>query len=529
MNQALGSMALVLHAHLPYVRHPEHEDFLEEDWLFEAITECYVPLLRAFDTLDGEGVGSRLTMTVTPSLASMLADPLLESRYRRHLQKMQDLVAHEVAGHEEGTPLGKSARFYQGWLRDTRSYVEERWGGNLRDALRHAQDSGRAELVTCTATHGLLPTMSTLNSKRAQVRVGVESYRRAFGRDPRGIWLAECGWQEGLDEILAQNGIEYFFTDSHGVLFGEPRPALGLYAPVSTPAGVYAFPRDPESSKQVWSSKEGYPGDEWYREFYRDLGYDSDYEYIRPFLHQDGVRRGVGVKYHRVTGEVQLHEKAYWDVDKARQRAEEHAGNFLFNRQSQVRWLAGGMDRPPLIVSPYDAELFGHWWFEGPWFLEHFLRKAATQQNELELITPGDYIDRDLAVQEQVPNMSTWGDEGYFRVWLNGGNAWFYRHQHEAELRMERLARGHPDATGILKEALDQAARELLLAQSSDWAFIVSMETSVPYAIRRFREHIANFNEIAQMIDDGRIDMDRVERLSYLDPIFRWIDYGVYL
>ncbi|HKI84248.1 MAG TPA: DUF1957 domain-containing protein, partial [Candidatus Krumholzibacteria bacterium] len=216
MNQALGSMALVLHAHLPYVRHPEHEDFLEEDWLFEAITECYVPLLRAFDTLDGEGVGSRLTMTVTPSLASMLADPLLESRYRRHLQKMQDLVAHEVAGHEEGTPLGKSARFYQGWLRDTRSYVEERWGGNLRDALRHAQDSGRAELVTCTATHGLLPTMSTLNSKRAQVRVGVESYRRAFGRDPRGIWLAECGWQEGLDEILAQNGIEYFFTDSHG-------------------------------------------------------------------------------------------------------------------------------------------------------------------------------------------------------------------------------------------------------------------------------------------------------------------------
>ncbi len=528
MKAPIGSLAMVLHAHLPYIRHPEHEDFLEEDWLFEAITETYVPLLQAFERLDGEQVPYRLTMTVTPPLASMLADDLLERRYRRHLEKLQDLVARQVAENPDTTPLGKSARFYHEWLGNARVYVDERWGGNLRDALRETQDRGHVELVTCTATHGLLPTMSSELARAAQVRVGAESYRRAFGRNPRGIWLAECGWQPGVDELLAQNGIEYFFTDSHGVLLGEPRPALGLYAPTCTPGGVYAFPRDIESSKQVWSSKEGYPGDEWYREFYRDLGYDADYEYIRPYLHSDGVRRGVGLKYHRVTGDVALHEKALWDVDMARQRAEEHAGNFLHNRQAQVRWLAGGMDRPPLIISPYDAELYGHWWFEGPWFLEHFLRKAGAQQSELELITPGDYIDRGHTVQEQVPNMSSWGDEGYFSVWLNGDNAWFYRHQHNAERRMHALATDHPGAEGFLKQALDQAARELLLAQSSDWAFIVSMATTVPYAVRRFREHIANFHHIAEMIESGNLDGNELRRVSTEDPIFRWIDYGVF-
>ena len=529
MKHATGSMALVLHAHLPYVRHPEHEDFLEEDWLFEAITETYVPLLQAFERLDAENLDYRVTMSVTPPLAAMLADPLLESRYERHLRKLRDLIDREVAAHPDTSEIGRSARFYQGWLKDTERYVRERWGGNLRDALRAAQERGHIELVTCTATHGLLPTMSSVSAQRAQVKVGVESYRRAFGRPPRGIWLAECGWEPGLDVLLAQSGIEYFFTDSHAITLGDPRPALGLYAPVSTPSGVYAFPRDIESSKQVWSSKEGYPGDEWYREFYRDLGYDADYDYIRPFLHDDGVRRGVGVKYHRVTGDVPLHEKAYWDVDRARKQAELHAGNFLFNRQAQVRWLAGGMDRPPLIVSPYDAELYGHWWFEGTWFLEHFLRKAATVQDELELISPGDYIDREWPVQEQVPNMSTWGDEGYFRVWLNGDNAWFYRHQHHAEHRMERLARRFPQAEGLLKEAIAQATRELMLAQSSDWAFIVSMGTTVPYAVRRFREHIANFHVIADMIDENRIDGDVLRRMRELDPIFGWMDHSVFL
>ncbi len=529
MSAPVGYLCLVLHAHLPWIRHPEHAEFLEEDWLFEAITETYVPLLRSFERLEDEGIPYRATITLTPPLVAMLADPLLQARYRHHLEKLRELAALEVERHAVDTPQGRLARFYQEWLRDTHAYIFEHWAGDLAQAFRGVQERGGIELITCTATHGLLPLMHDERARRAQVRVGAQAYARAFGRPARGIWLAECGYDHGIDQVLAESGLQYFFLESHGVLHGEPRPVLGLHAPVRTPAGVYAFARDEESSRQVWSSKEGYPGDAEYREFYRDLGFDAPYEYIRPYLHADGVRRAVGFKYHRVTGGVELHQKEFYDPDAARERAALHAGNFMFNRQAQVRWLDGGLDRPPIVVSPYDAELFGHWWFEGPMFLEYLFRKIACDQDELELVTASDYIDRHPVVQEQEPNPGTWGNEGFQKVWLDGGNAWFYRHQHHAERRMEQLADRFPDARGELKQALDQAARELLLAQSSDWAFIVSMGTAVPYALRRFKEHIARFTQIADAVDAGRVDAGEVALLRGVDPPFPWLDYRVYV
>lgn len=524
----IGYLTLVLHSHLPYVRHPEHDDFLEEDWLFEAITETYVPLLAACERMDHERVPYRLTVGVTPPLAAMLGDELLVQRYRRHLANLRALVEKEVAGHAARTPLGKLARFYQRFLAQTHAFFEDRWRGDLLAAFRAAAERGSVELVTCTATHGFLPLMSSDAARRAQVRVGVEAFRRVFGRAPRGIWLGECAYQPGVDELLVENGIEYFFLDAHGILHGDPKPVYGVFAPVQTPAGCHAFARDTQSSRQVWSAREGYPGDPLYREFYRDLGFDAEYEYVRPHLHADGVRRNTGLKYYRVTGDVPLDRKAYYDPEAALERAALHAGHFLFHRQAQARYLAFGMDRPPCIVAPYDAELFGHWWFEGPMFLEYLCRKAAYDQDEIALATPSDVLARHPRVQLQEPSASTWGAEGFNRVWLNPQNADVYRHQHHAERRMVGLAERFPDARGSQKEALDQAARELLLLQSSDWAFIVTTNTSVPYAVRRLREHLQRFHELADAVENGAVDAVRVAEIFARDAIFPWLDYRVY-
>ena len=523
-----GYLCLVLHSHLPYVRHPEHDDFLEEDWLFEAITETYIPILRACERMDRDGVPYRLTIGVTPPLAAMLGDELLVFRYRRHLANLRALVAKEVEGHPADAPVGNLARFYSRFLAETADYFEDEWHGDLLAAFKNAMERGSVELITCTATHGFLPLMSTDAARRAQIRVGVEAFRRVFGRAPRGIWLGECAYQPGVDELLAEQGLEYFFVDAHGIEYGEPSPVFGVFAPVQTPAGAHAFARDSHSSRQVWSSREGYPGDPIYREFYRDLGFDAEYGYVRPHLHSDGVRRNTGLKYYSVTGDVELHEKAYYDPAAAIERAAVHASHFLFHRQAQARELAPGMDRPPCIVAPYDAELFGHWWFEGPMFLEFLFRKAAFDQDEIELITPVDYLERHPEVQLQQPSASTWGAEGFNRVWLNDKNADLYRHQHRTERRMVRLAERFPDAEGPVKEALDQAARELLLLQSSDWAFIVTTETSVPYAVRRLREHLQRFHLLATAIEEDRVDLEQVHAMRERDAIFPWLDYRVY-
>ena len=360
-----GYILLALHAHLPFVRHPEYEDFLEERWLFEAITETYVPLIRIFDRLTQDKVPFQITMSVTPSLASMLGDSLLQERYLRYLGKLIELAGREIERTRSDPRFSPLARLYHDHFLSVREIYLHRYGANLLGAFRKFQDAGSLEIITSGATHGFLPLMRTVPaSVRAQVRVACEYHESIFGQRPRGIWLPECGFYPGDDKILKENGLQYFFIDGHGILHGSPRPKYGVFAPVYCPSGVAAFGRDLESSKQVWSAQEGYPGDYWYREFYRDIGFDLDDNYIRPYVQPDGARVNTGIKYYRITGKTD-HKEPY-EPSRARDKAEEHAGNFMFNRERQIEYLFSRLGKKPLIVAPYDAELFGHWWFEGP-------------------------------------------------------------------------------------------------------------------------------------------------------------------
>jgi 1,4-alpha-glucan branching enzyme len=521
----LGSLALVLHAHLPFIRHPEVSDFLEEDWFFEAVVETYAPLLRRFEKLREENIPFRLTMSVTPPLASMLDDDLLRARLADYLNKRIELLEKESAGNAGGH-VRHIADHYLSEFHQCRDFIFNRHHGHLLNSFRSLYDTGHLEIITCTATHGFLPLMSEKSAWRNQVLTAVRTHEHFFGRRPRGIWLAECGYDDGVDEVLAEAGIEYTFVDSHGILFGDPQPVNGVYAPIITDNGVNVFARDPESSKQVWSQKEGYPGDAIYREFYRDLGYDADYDYIKPYLHSDGVRRGIGIKYHAITGNVDLSGKGYYDPVKAHEKVAEHAGNFMFNRQAQVRFLKNKTQSPPIIVAPYDAELYGHWWYEGPDFLDCFIRKMAFDQNEVGLTTCAEYLNNNPIRQLQKPNPSTWGSEGHNLVWLNGGNSWLYRHQHWAERKMRDLASHFQDATGDLRRALTQLQRELLLLQASDWAFILTTGTTVPYATRRFREHVAHFRTLADQIEGNRIDTSFLGELESRDGLFPTANIG---
>jgi 1,4-alpha-glucan branching enzyme len=292
---------------------------------------------------------------------------------------------------------------------------------------------------------------------------------------------------------------------------------------------VAVFARDTETSEQVWSSDIGYPGDPDYREFYRDLGYDApDYDYIKPYLHSDGARRNVGIKYHRITGKVPLHEKAHYVPEWAAGKTATHAGNFMFNRQGQARHLSPNLGRPPMIIAPYDAELYGHWWFEGPQLLFYLFKKIHYDQDEIELISPIDYLSLYQDNQRQTPSASSWGAEGYNRVWINGQTDWMYMHQHAAEHRMVELAGRFPHSDGLLKRALNQAARELLLAQSSDWAFIITTGTMAQYAVKRFKDHIHRFTRLYETINAGRIDEAWLNDVEGKDSIFQEIDYRVY-
>lgn len=519
-----GYLTLVLHAHLPYVRHPENENFLEEKWLYEAITETYIPLIQIFERLIEENVKFRLTLTLSPPLISMFTDPLLQHRYVLHLEKLLELADKEE-GRTYGSPFHETALLYKNRFRAALD-TYHKYNRNLVSAFKKFQDEGRLEVITCAATHGYLPLMMLYpEAVRGQIKTAVDLHTRHLGRPPAGIWLPECAYAPGLDEILKECNLRFFFTDSHGVLYASHRPRFGIFAPIYCPSGVAAFGRDIESSKQVWSTQEGYPGDPDYREFYRDIGYDLDLDYIGPYIHPDGIRIHTGIKYFKITGKVDLSQKQPYNPGLAEEKAALHAGNFMFNRQHQIYYLAKLMDRPPVIVAPYDAELFGHWWYEGPKWLDYLIRKIAFDQDVIELLTPSDYLQRFSCNQVATPCASSWGDKGYHEVWLGNANDWIYRHLHMAAGLMTAMAERHRNAGGLYRRALNQAARELLLAQSSDWAFIMSTGTMVEYAVKRTKTHLRNFFRLQQEIDGNYIHEGHLQDLEFRNNIFPDLDY----
>jgi 1,4-alpha-glucan branching enzyme len=530
MTTPYGYLCLVLHAHLPFVRHPEYEDFLEEDWLYEAITETYIPLLEAFDNLDRDGVDWRMTMSVTPTLAAMLSDPLLQYRYVQKLDNLIALSGKEIERTRWEPEFNHLARMYHDRFNRARDVFVKQYGNNLLNGFQRFFEEGKLELITCAATHGFLPMMVVNEqARRAQIELGCREFERHFGKRPQGIWLPECGYNEGIDELLRDSGIRYFFTDTHGVLFAEPRPRYGVYAPILCPKSrVAVLGRDTESSKQVWSAIEGYPGDYVYRDFYRDVGFDLDYEYLKPHLHDSGIRSFLGIKYYSITGRT-VHKQPY-NPQVALDKAADHAGNFMFNREKQVEWLAGSMDgRPPLVVAPYDAELFGHWWFEGPDWIEFLFRKMHFDQQTVKTMTVPEYLDRYPNLQVAQPVMSSWGYKGYAEVWCEGSNDWIYRHLHEGADRMVELARANHDVPPLKRRALNQAARELLLVQSSDWAFIMKTGTMVEYAHERTKVHVLNFNHLYEQIKHDSIDESWLSEIERRHNLFPDIDYRVYV
>jgi len=450
----------------------------------------------------------------------------LQARYLRFLDRSLELAHQEVARTRNQPEFHPLAKMYQEKLRAAWDLFCNQYHNNLIEAFKKFQDLGCLELITCAATHGYLPLMVNPHAVRAQIQVGVQTHIEHLGRPPSGIWLPECAYEPGLEKHLREAGLRYFFLDNHGLLHATPRPKYGVHAPLYCPNGMAVFGRDKETSQQVWSAETGYPGDYDYRDFYRDIGFDLDYDTIRPFIASTGDRKMTGFKYYRITGKDD--NKEPYHPGRAMDKAAQHAGHFMFNREKQIEHLAGLMDRPPIVVAPYDAELFGHWWWEGPQWIDYLMRKTAYDQNVFELITPSEYLERFPKNQVATPSASSWGYKGFHEHWMDEKNDWVYRHLHKAANRMVELAQKHKHALGLERRALNQAARELLLAQSSDWAFIMFAGTMVEYAVKRTKDHLHRFNRLYDEIQRGAIDELWLTDIESKDNLFPNINYRVY-
>lgn len=516
-----GCLLLVLNSHLPFIRHPEIEYPFEENWLFEAIAESYLPLVSKCEGLIHEGYDFRITCSLSPPLIEMFADDLLRLRFSKYLDDRIALSKQEMKRLRHEPRLFESAQGYHQFFITTRKLFEERWNCDLLGAFNYLLDSRRVEIITSCATHAYLPLWELFPKIiRLQVQLGIRQFRNVFGREPQGFWLPECGFFPGLDEVLHREGIRYFFLDAHGLLNADPAPLFREYAPVHCPSGIAAFGRDWLSHDLVWLKEKGYPGDPCYRDFYQDIGFDLDLEYLGRFTHSP-ERIPAGIKYYR-GGRDGIRD--VYDPMLARSRCEEHANHFVDACQRQIEQLQFPPGKEPVMAAIFDTEHFGHWWHEGTAWLDLVIRKLSVGHSTIKLTTARDYLKTHATNQVVTPSASSWGYQGYGETWLMGRNHWIYPALYEKIELIDCFVQAHTIPLGLQRDAINQYFRELLLAQSSDWAFMMHNGSNQSYAEKRVHEHLENMTCLYHQIIQNAVDSAWLDGIQSKNNIFKNVD-----
>ncbi len=511
-----GELALVLHAHLPYVR-SDKPGSLEEDWFFQALMECYLPLLQTFeDAASAKGQRPRATMGISPTLLSLLQDVDLKQRFPDWLRARIKLLTRVPT--EQQAAANHLADKIQNQLNQW-SYCD----GDLIGRFAGLQSAGILDLLTCAATHGYLPLLrENPEAINGQLKTAVREHHRLFGVWPLGIWLPECAYYEGLDKLIAKAGLRYAVLDGHGLLHATPRPRYGIYAPICSQGGVAFFGRDSEATLPVWSAKAGYPGKPEYREFHRDLGWDLPVEK----LHALGLEepRPLGLKLHKVTDQkIALEEKEIYEPSLAAKLVKKHAKDYLKGRRAQIDKLEIVMGIQPLLVAPFDAELFGHWWFEGPSFLAELFLQSSKEK--ITFIHLRDFLTATPTLQLCNPCPSSWGKGGFHDYWLNESNAWIVSEWSKATNAMVEFCSKKGAKEEADSKLLEQAARELLLSQSSDWSFILRAGTTTELAKDRISLHLDRFWNLMSVLNEKKeLTKEINDLLETQDRIFPLIN-----
>jgi 1,4-alpha-glucan branching enzyme len=558
---SVGAFTFVLHSHLPYARLAGRWPHGEE-WIHEAACETYVPLLSTLYDLLEEGLPFRLTLGITPVLAEQLADADVLEHFEQYLNERIALATHDMAYFEAkdtaNMHLRALAAWYRDWFSGVKSAFIDRFKRDIIGAYRRLQEAGCIEIITSAATHAYLPLLSRDTAIVAQLKTAVRSYERLFGCRPTGIWLPECAYRPayvtdggrqrpGLETFLADHGLRVFFSETHTITGGQPvgvaagdvigpygyvkrryvipaspipltpeRPATTYkaYYVSETIAGLKAeqhsnvvvIGRNNKTGMQVWSADWGYPGDFDYREFHKKAGTS-------------------GLQYWRVTAaKSDLADKDFYYPNWAAAKVDQHAEHFAHLVGDLLRGYHAETGEFGLIASNYDTELFGHWWFEGVTWLGKVLRHLA-QDPEIELTTATAFIDQHPPTEILHIPEGSWGSNGTHFTWDNGDTHWMWGPIHEAEATMETLVVRYPSPTDDEEYVLNQAARELMLLQSSDWPFLVTTGQAREYAIQRYSQHLERFNKLVESVQGGHPDRALAERCWELDKVFPDIDY----
>ncbi|MDR3138572.1 MAG: DUF1957 domain-containing protein [Treponema sp.] len=519
-------ISLVLNAHTPFVRSLDLASAPEERWFFESLSETYLPLLEVFDRLDADHVPFKMGISLSPILCHLLSDEFLLNRYLEYTDKRIEFGIRELERTAGEPELWNLAKLFYDQLVDRRIAFTERYGMNILRAFEYYQKKGRVELLTTAATYGFLPFyIPHPEAVQAQLEVAIASYRSFFGRHPQGFWLPELGWSSEIEGYLRSYNFGYTLIDTPGLVFADPCAIKGSFYPAKTPLGVLILARDYYAAETITHQNHGFVRDRVYRAYYEDAGYELPAELVKSFLNNHGERTPTGYKYRFPRGAC----RPVYNPRLAAEKAAEQACFFLNARIQSLEAAGAYMDEPAICLCAYDADTFGRFWYEGCQFLEFLFREGAKRE-DVQFMTPAEYLYKQDAASFQTltPEFSSWGNNGYAETWLDASNDWMYRHIIRSLERMIELAERFPNDTGLKERALNQAAREILLALSSDWPKILYQQESAEFARNQIEGSLRNFTTIYEALGSNYISTEWLTNLEKRHNLFPAINYRVF-
>ena len=525
--------SLILHAHVPWVRNPDVERCLEEDWLFGAIAESYVPLLETLHQLRKDEIPWKLTVNLSAPLLYMLRDRLMTRRVLAYFDRTIKLCEDEVE-RGESTGFGELAKFYLESYEHLRKVYVDQFNCDLVAAFADLQESGHMELTATAATHGVLPLlMKVPEAVTSQIRVGLEEFEKTFGYRPKGFWLPECAFAPALSEILVKEGIEWTLVEQHGLTHVNNGKKIFPHRPAETVDGLRVFCRDNDASQHVWSAEEGYPSNPRYRDFFRDIGIEAPIDLLSEYLDGSDTRRFTGLKFFRRTGGI-MDEKEIYDLNLANQAVEEDSVHFINSRGAQLASLEAAGIEDPIVVCAFDASLFGHWWFEGIDFIDRIFRKG-TERSDFEFTTPSLYTATATDLPEAMPVSSSWSEGGFFETWMSDSNNWINADLYERGAKLCRMVQSHQEnRDGMSQDRIEhrerclrQMTRDLIMAQASDWGFLLNSEASYEFANNRVHDYLDSFDEVWAICTSFG-DIEPLDDLEKRYPIFADLSWDLF-
>jgi len=539
-DKAVGSFCLVLHGHMPYVLH--HGLWPHgEDWLYEAAAECYLPLLALIDECERLNCNPQLAISLTPVLLEQLAHEDFRSGFEKYLIERAKQARRDMADFNSRSSREPSQPDPTRWEPAHMAYLADRWKlffsglaeqfdrieRDIPKAFAKQMDRGLIQILTSSATHAYLPLLLEDSCVRAQIRAGVSSSERILGLRPTGVWLPEGAYRPagpwnppipwgaknsrlGIDQIVTDENLSHFFVEYHSVANSNVREPVLVNTNGNGSRPPAAFARDPEICKQVWCGFVGYPADGVYLEFHK----------------RHGPRRGL--RYWKVTNRsFGLDGKQLYHQNDVAGKIYEHARHFCYQVKRRLTEYYQRTGRRGVVVACFDAELFGHWWFEGPRFL-HDVLLTLNADPDVELCTPQAYLEKYPPQASVSLSEGSWGEGGDHRVWTNQKVDWMWRIEYHCEALFGKLTYHLPwRKHQALREILERAGRELLLLQASDWPFVIARGQADDYGIKRFMGHVARFECLTDIAENTANDLKYLDNLNKVQ-IFDLLDAEVH-